>query len=96
MVTERDTVVTRIRKDLRERLSSLADKRNTTILSQLNKATEEFLQNNEYNFNDLLNVIEEIPTLRIHMELLKKEFEGCPSNLCKGLISIIKHKVYIV
>lgn len=85
-------VVTRIREDLRDRISDLAKKKGATLTSLINLAVERLLEQEEYTFEDFLKVAEEIPSLRLHQELIKKEMKECPPGVCKELIEIIKDK----
>lgn len=89
-MTDEELVVIRIRKSLRERLVNLAKKKDTTLTALTNDAAEVYLQENEYTFQDFLDVLKNHPTLRVYVEMIKKEFTGCPSNLCKTIIDIIK------
>ena len=93
MPKKENYVITRIREDLRSRLSNLAQKKNTTITALTNKAVETFLEENEYTFEDIEKVIDQADSLRVYKEIIKKELEDCPSSTCKDLLDIIKNTI---
>lgn len=84
--------IVRIQKELHSRLSSLSKKKTTTMTALANKAIKNFLQAEEYTVEDLFEVIDKIPSLNIHKDLIKEIFEGCPSRICKDIIEIIRNK----
>jgi len=89
---ERDVVVMRLNRGLKERLDNLAKKRNTTLTSLSSNAIEKFLDEEEYNFQDFLSVVDSIPSLSIHKQKIEMEMNGCPPIACKQLIDIIQDR----
>lgn len=89
---EKDVVIMRMTKVLRERLLKLAEKRKTTLTSLTKEAVERFLDQEEYIFEDVLEVIENIPSLRVHKELIIKEMKKCPPRICKEMVETLKDK----
>ena len=92
MVENKEFMAIRIDKNLKDRFKNLVKKRDTTSTSLLNQAIKNFLKNNEYDFNDLLKLINEVQTLKVHYGLIKKEIQGCPNNLCAEIIEVIQDK----
>lgn len=93
---EKDVVVMRITKSIKERLDKLAEKRKATLTSLTNEALERFLDAEEFTFEDLLAVMKDISSLTPSMEKIKNEMTGCPAPICKQAIEIIKDKqVYL-
>lgn len=85
-------VVMRAKKDFRDRMMHLAEKRKKTLTAITNEALEKFLENQEYTFNDFLNFIDTIPTLRVSREKIEDEMKNCPAIICKQIIETIKDK----
>lgn len=92
MVENKEFMAIRIDKNLKERFKNFVKKRNTTSTSILNQAIKNFLENNEYDFNDLLKLINETQTLKVYYDLIKKEMQGCPNHLCAEIIEVIQDK----
>ena len=89
---EKEVVVMRINKELKKRLDGLAKKRDATLTSLTNDAITKFLDSEEYNFQDLLEIINTMPSLKASVEKISQEMKGCPSFVCKQIIDIIKGK----
>jgi len=89
---EKEVVVMRIDKSIRDRLDKLAEKRKATLTSLTNDALERFLDAEECTFQDLLEIIETIPSLRVSVNKITQEMKGCPPFICKQMIEIIKGK----
>lgn len=85
----KEVIVMRIEKKLKERLNKLSEKRKATITSLTSDAIKRFLEQEEYNFDDFLNLVKKIPSLNLHEEMIKKEMGGCPPIICKQIIDII-------
>lgn len=95
MVQESDEspfVPVRISRDLHERMTRVAKRERKTMTSIMGQAAEMFLNENEYSYNDLLEIIQTNPFLQFHQNTIKKEMENCPSLTCKQLIDIIKER----
>jgi len=84
--------IVRLDESLRNRLNQLAEKKKVTLYSLTNKAVENFLSTEQYTFQDLLDLIHNIPSLQIHEVYIKKEFEDCPASVCKKIIQTIENK----
>jgi len=91
-INKRETLVMRTDKSIKDRLDKLAGKRKATLTSLINEALEIYLNNMEYTFEDVLEIIDNIPTLKIHKAKIKKEMDGCPSMMCRQIIETIKDK----
>jgi predicted DNA-binding protein len=89
---DKETLVMRIEKNLKERLENLSSKRKETLTYLTSEALKKYLEENEYTFNDVLDVVEKIPSLRIQKEKIKSEIKGCPSDMCKQIINTINNK----
>lgn len=95
MVTDKEhkkpneLVVSRIRRDLRDRLSHLSAKRGVTISSLINESVMRFLNAEEFSFDDLMEFIHKKSSLRIHETLIEKELKNCPGPLCKEILEIL-------
>jgi len=93
---EKDVVVMRIAKTLKERLDKLSKKRKSTLTFLTNEALERYLDMEEFTFEDLLAVMQDISSLSPSVEKIKNEMKGCPAPICKRIIEIIKDKqVYL-
>ncbi len=89
-------VVMRARKEIRNKMFELARKRNKTLTAITDQALKEFLENNEFTFEDLLLVIQNIPSLNPSIEKIKNEMNGCPASICRRIMEIIQDKqVYL-
>ncbi len=86
---QEELVVMRLRKDLHTRLVGLADKKCVTLTALTNAAIKRYLETHEITIKDLLEVIEQIPSLKLHKEIIKKELDGCPSTVCKQIINMV-------
>jgi len=84
--------IVRLDGGLRNKLSKLAEKKKVTLYSLTNKAVETFLDVEQYTFQDVLDLIHNIPSLQIHEVYIKKEFEDCPGAVCKKIIQTVENK----
>jgi len=82
-------MIMRIEKEIKERLNKLAKKRKATLTSLTREAVLKFLEQEEYNFEDFMNIVERIPSLNLHKEMIQKEMGGCPTIMCRKIINII-------
>lgn len=89
---KKETLVMRIEKSLKDRLEDLSFKRNETLTHLTSEALKKYLEENEYTFKDVLDIVDSIPALKINKEKIKSEIKGCPANMCKQIIDIIKSK----
>ena len=87
----REVMVMRVEKKLKERLNKLAEKRKATLTSITSEALLKFLEQEEYNFDDFMDIIQKIPSLNLHKEMIQKEMRGCPAVICKQIIDIINN-----
>lgn len=87
----KEVLVMRIEKDLKDRLSKLAGKRKATLTSLTNEALIKYLEQEEYNFDDFMDLVKKIPSLNLHKDIIEKEMKGCPAMICKQAIDIIDH-----
>jgi len=87
----KDVLVMRIEKNLKDRLSKLAGKRKATLTSLTSEALIKYLEQEEYNFDDLMELIKKIPSLTLHKDMIQKEMTGCPAVICKQAMEIIDH-----
>lgn len=85
--------IIRIRKDLRSRLALLSKKRKTTLTSLANQAIEKFLGEEEWTFEDIIKIVEETPSLKVHKEIIKEELEKWFPGMYGGLFAILEDKV---
>jgi len=93
MTKKEELTVMRARKDYRDRLVHLANKRKQTLTAITNEALEKFLIEQEYTFDDLLKVIDTIPSLKVSIDKIKSEIPiECPALICKQIIETIKDK----
>lgn len=89
---EKQALVLRIPTKVKERLENLSDRRDKNLTNITNEALQYYLDHFEYTFEDLLEIAETIPSLRINKEKIKHEMKGCPSPMCKQIIDTIKGK----
>jgi hypothetical protein len=95
-MAKEDFVVLRAKEQIRDRLFELAKKRNQTLTAITDIALENFLDNNEFTFEDLIIAISKIPSLSPSVERIKNEMNGCPASICKQIMDIIDGKeVYL-
>ncbi|MEK6914981.1 MAG: hypothetical protein AABW89_00370 [Nanoarchaeota archaeon] len=87
--TDEESVVIRLKKDLHTRLSTLAEKKSKTITALTNMAIEQFIDLHEWEFKDLEKVIEHMPSLKIHLETIKKYLGNAPSYVYRDIINVI-------
>ncbi len=88
----KELMVMRIEKNLKDRLSKLANKRKATLTSLTSEALLKYLEQEEYNFGDFMELIKKIPSLNLHKDMIEKEMVGCPAVICKQAIDIIDHQ----
>jgi len=89
MTEDRDVMVMRVNKELKKRMENLAEKRKATLTFLASEALERYLDSEEYTFEDFINLVEKIPSLNLHKEMIQKEMNGCPGIICKRIIDII-------
>lgn len=88
-MTEKEVIVMRVEKKLKERLERLKEKRKVTLTSLTSEALLKFLEQEEYNFDDFMTLVKKIPSLNLHREMIEKEMRGCPAIICKQIMDII-------
>jgi len=79
----------RIERKLHERIGNVAKREKKSITSIMNGAVENFLEKNEFSYEDLMKIIESNPALEMHKKKMEEFFKDCPSDMCGQLIKII-------
>ena len=77
------------KKRLQRTLEKLSQKRNTTLTSITNDAIKLYLENMEYTFQDLLDVVDTIPAFSVSKEKIVEKMKNCPPIICKQIIKSI-------
>ena len=91
-IKESDTTIFRASRTLRERFTKLGERRSIPTITLINTALEEYLKRNEYDYNDVMKIVQDDPSLKLSQELIESEIMGCPPFICSDIISIIKDK----
>ena len=82
----------RIEKGLKDRLEDLSTKRKETLTHLTSEALKRYLEENEYTFKDVLDIVDVMPALKINKEKIEHELKDCPQSMCKQIINTIKNK----
>lgn len=84
-----DVAILRINLELHKQIVETADKNHMTIKAFTEKAITKLIEEYKYNYESLMILIEQNPTLILQRDLLKREFVDAPRAIIKEVMEII-------
>jgi len=57
-----------------------------------NEAVANFIEQEEYDLSNILEIVDASPSLRLSRNLIEEELVNCPGPVCKDILQIIKNK----
>ncbi|UCD20576.1 MAG: hypothetical protein JSW08_02245 [archaeon] len=89
-MAEENIRIMRVDKKIAEEAKRIAQSNKMSLKHFVDEALTKQIEVYEYNFEALIKIVEESPTLQPHKEVIQKEMAGCPLSISKDVIQIIK------
>ncbi|GAG92855.1 unnamed protein product, partial [marine sediment metagenome] len=82
--------ILRVNPKLRDESKTTAKNNNMTLSVFTEKALRELIDNIGYNYDLLMNLVNDTPSLSLYAEIIAEELKGAPRDLIKDIIIMIE------